>query len=158
MYHGDWFQEAARVAASLDTEPSMPRLCGRQTQRANAEADSPEEYYRRNLTVNFVDTLISEMDSRFGELQKKTVLGLKLVPAVMNDGESCTPQDLEWFIEDLPSPESLNSELHLWNLKWRNHSDPPGNIQTALKDCNKQLYPNVHTVLSICSVFSCDIL
>ena len=35
----------------------IPRTCGRQTQRSNIEADSPEVYYRRTLTIPLLDHL-----------------------------------------------------------------------------------------------------
>ena len=42
-----WFQMAVEIAEEVGTEkPSIPRMCNRQTQRLNVEADLPEVYYR----------------------------------------------------------------------------------------------------------------
>ncbi|XP_052268766.1 52 kDa repressor of the inhibitor of the protein kinase-like [Dreissena polymorpha] len=55
-YHNTWFQEVSTIADNLGVQPSQPRLCGRQTKRDNIEAATPELYYKRNLTIPFVDT------------------------------------------------------------------------------------------------------
>ena len=80
-HHNQWFYEAADIARQIGVEPCKP--CGRQTKRDNIDAASPEEYYRRNLTVPFLDTFIAEMGARFSELQSKASMGMKLVPKYM---------------------------------------------------------------------------
>ena len=60
------FQMAVEIAEEVGTEkPSIPRMCNRQTQRSNVEADIPEVYYRRSLTAPFLDHLLQEMEDRF---------------------------------------------------------------------------------------------
>lgn len=53
-YHADWFQMACNLASGLNTEPSIPRVCGRQTHRNNHPAESPEQYYKRTITIPFL--------------------------------------------------------------------------------------------------------
>jgi len=48
--HQDLYVEAVTLAASLWIQPSMPRVVQRQVHRANAQAATPEAYYRINLT------------------------------------------------------------------------------------------------------------
>lgn len=68
-----WYSNAVELSSDLDTEPSVPRTVSRQQHRANAPHDTPEEYYRRNLFVPFLDHITQEMSSRFGNTQKTAV-------------------------------------------------------------------------------------
>ena len=158
-HHNQWFYEAADIARQIGVEPCKPRTCGRQTKRDNIDAASPEEYYRRNLTVPFLDTFIVEMGARFSELQSKASMGMKLVPKNMTLSP-VTPADLEWFLPDLPAPNTLSAELHLWQQRWKNVSDDlPSTLQQTIQICDSVLYPNIHTILAISCVFpvtSCE--
>lgn len=64
VHHRQWYEEASDMALKVGTNPSMPRIVGRQTQLSNVVADSPEEYYRRSVTIPFVDHLLQEMNGR----------------------------------------------------------------------------------------------
>ena len=59
-----WYSNAVELSSDLGTEPSVPRTASRQQHRANAPHDTPEEYYRRNLFVPFLDHITQEMSSR----------------------------------------------------------------------------------------------
>ena len=45
-------------------------------------AESPEEYYRKNLAVPFIDHLITELVTWFSSQQKRAVSALYLVPSI----------------------------------------------------------------------------
>ena len=45
-YHAQWFSTITEMLSEVGIEPSVPRRCGRQTQRSNVPADSPSEYFR----------------------------------------------------------------------------------------------------------------
>lgn len=72
------------------------------------------EYYRRVVTVPFLDHLCSQMEERFSITQKKAYMGLSLVPDTIRS-------DKEWrervknvvnlYESDLPSPLTLQVEL-----------------------------------------------
>ena len=59
-----WYSNAVELSSDLATEPSIPRTASRQQHRANSPHDTPEEYYRRNLFVPFLDHITQEMSSR----------------------------------------------------------------------------------------------
>ena len=91
--------------------------------RVNAPASSSSEYYKRAVTIPFLDHLISEMSNRFNEHSLKVSRVMKLMPPNVYASESClTDGDLEDFLslysDDLPCRSTLNSELHCWYLKW----------------------------------------
>lgn len=60
------YSSAVRLAAKIQVEPSVPRVASVQRHRANTPAATPEEYYRRNLILPFIDGIISEINARYG--------------------------------------------------------------------------------------------
>ena len=73
------YQHAVRMAAAVDVVPSMPRVNGRQTNRANAPSSNPEDHYRINTAVDFVNHIRTQLDAKFGG---KTVTFIILTPTV----------------------------------------------------------------------------
>jgi hypothetical protein len=55
------------MAATADVELKMPRIVGRQTVGANAPSSPPEEHYRKNLYLPYIDHLLMELKSMFGD-------------------------------------------------------------------------------------------
>ena len=66
-HHGTWFTEVEKKCEAVGTEPSLPRLCGRQSHRSNTPAQTPSEYYRCTMTIPVLDHLLSDVKSRFSE-------------------------------------------------------------------------------------------
>ena len=61
-----WYEDSERIANELDIEVTMHRVCGRQTQRPNANrCANPCEYFRTNVAIPFLDYLLQELNSRF---------------------------------------------------------------------------------------------
>ena len=44
--------------------------------RDNVEAESPEDYFRKSITVPFLYCTLNEMNTRFTDLHARTALGL----------------------------------------------------------------------------------
>ena len=63
MHHRKWYDEAIEKAQHIDVTPHVPRLTGRQIQR-NVPTASADEYYRRSVTIPFIDHLLEELKSR----------------------------------------------------------------------------------------------
>ena len=64
MHHRQWYDEATAKGQHVNVVPHVPRLTGKQTQRNNVPATSPEEYYRRSVTLPFIDHLLVELRTR----------------------------------------------------------------------------------------------
>ena len=68
----------------------------------------------------------------------------------------------KFYGEDLPNSASLESELQLWQSKWRAEHNLASTLNTpekALVHADKDFYPNIHTLLSIMAtlpVTSCE--
>ena len=52
--HHALYEEAVTLARRVSVQPSMSRLVQRQAHRNNAPAPTPEDYYRINLTTDFL--------------------------------------------------------------------------------------------------------
>ena len=121
-------------------------------------------YYRRSLTIPFLDHLIKELEDRFSSNSKIATSGLCLVPSVMSkrDDWQANVKDLALLYQaDLPAPLSLTTELHCWKCKFVQYKPDklPGGPIDALNECDTRLFPNVSTQLKILStipVTSCE--
>ena len=72
--------------------------------RDNVEAEGPEDYIRKSITVPFLDLALNEMKSRFTDLHTRTALGLQMVPSIIeNNAPKLSPHP--------PSTESLDPPL-----------------------------------------------
>jgi hypothetical protein len=51
--------------------------------RDNVEAESPEDYFRKSITVPFLYCMLNEMKTRFTDLHARNALGPQLVPSII---------------------------------------------------------------------------
>ena len=87
-FHHDCFVYAKELAIKMDIEVKKPRTCQRQRFRQNAvgshnltQEEAAEEYFRINVTIPFVDQVITSMKSRFDGGQSLVIKGTMLIPA-----------------------------------------------------------------------------
>ena len=73
--YGRLFTRASEIAATVDVEPTKPRTAARQRGRANAPANSTQEYYRLNFFLPFVDHVLAHLKTRFSGEIKDALLG-----------------------------------------------------------------------------------
>jgi hypothetical protein len=59
------YNQAVHLAEEVGVEPIHPRCAGRQQHRNNAPSTTVQEYYLRNLTIPFVDSILTEIESQF---------------------------------------------------------------------------------------------
>ena len=159
--HLVWHEEAVLLGSSIGVTPSVPRRCGRQANRDNTPAEDSVSYYRRTLTIPFLDQLVTEMNARFSNAQQKAILGLSLVPAaISNEWKEKAQELMEFYREDLPDPESFLVEFHCWELKWKNYTgEKPKDPQETLPHTDCALFQNIRELLKItCTlpVTSCE--
>ena len=85
QFNHQCFERSAKICEPLDIEVKKPRICGRQIMRDNVEAESPEDYFRKSITVPFLYYTLNEMKTRFTDLHARTTLGLQLVPSIIEN-------------------------------------------------------------------------
>ena len=98
--------------------------------------------------------MISHLDNRFSDVQHRAIMALSIVPSVvMTDQEadsSLEEELIEHHHDDLPSPSTLQQELHMWKCKWK-----------LVKKADFQIYLQSHLnmLMSPCFqtfIYSCD--
>ena len=143
---------------SVGVEPSLPRLCGRQSHRSNVPAQTPSEYYRRTVTIPVLDHLLSEMEAQFSTHQETALLGLHLIPSILvtntvEELEQKIQPVKELYVRDLMD-DSFSVELHQWHLKWTKEKDLhgtealPNNLAFTLPQCSSY-FANIRILLHI---------
>lgn len=153
------YQQAERMGSSVNVHPSKPRSCAHQTNRPNAPAESLEDWYRINVAIPFIDHVITELDSKFTRLAKTASQLLSLVPSVMCDSNVNFSELIELYEDDLPSPELFDQEFSRWQHKFQTLDKKPSSCASAIKECDKDLFPNIFILLQIaCTipVTSCE--
>jgi len=144
---------ATTTARQANIEPSMPRVVGRQQHRSNVKAGTPKDYYKRALTIPLLDHLISEIDTYFDPNNDAVMSSLLcLLPALLVSREGNPVQAaLQYYADDLPSPQVFDVELFRWRHKWLNaDQDLPSSAVQALEECNHEFFPNV---ISCCACY-----
>ncbi|KAL2086371.1 hypothetical protein ACEWY4_017430 [Coilia grayii] len=152
VYHEFWFEEAALAAQSLGIPVRVPL---RHLRKCGTPEPQPESYYKEHLTVPVVSYVISELSDLFSETHLKVLRCLSLVPAVM--GQLKFAADVaeeaavaEVFRDDLPSPDTLATELQCWRVKWKHRSKGvplPDSIADTLRLSDVKFFPNLDALL-----------
>lgn len=154
------YKHAERVAATVNVQPNQPRICRQQLHHPNAAASTIEEWYQINAAIPFLDHIISDLSCRFSPLAKRSSTLLCLVPSVLcTDKNVSFSEILDMYSGDLPSPELFDQEISHWKHKFVSASVMPDTCASALKQCDKIMFPNIHTLLKIaCTipVSSCE--
>ena len=161
---GHIFRQAVQIADHVGIEPSLPRIARKQIHRSNPPYDTPEEYYRRTIAIPLLDSLLSELDTRFSALSQRATKLLFLVPTVM-----CSPSYrdekifdvVEMYKDDLLNPDIVDLELKIWKRKWTqaDPEDRPSSLAKTILKCDITRYPNLFILLKIAStlpVTSCE--
>jgi hypothetical protein len=65
QFNHQCFERSVEICELLDIEVKKPRICGRHIMRDNVEADCPEDYFRKSITVPFLDYALNEMKTSF---------------------------------------------------------------------------------------------
>ena len=114
-FHNTWFQSAVDMTKEVGLEEPSDV----QGKQFAIKAATPEEYYRRALTIPFLEHLITELQERFTAHVQKASSGLRLVPSIMRNSSSNNEEKVKEFINmyesDLPNPLTVNAELYQRN-------------------------------------------
>ncbi len=97
--------------------------------------------------------MISHLNNRFSDVQRKAIMARSSGPSVFvtdQEADSSLEEELiEHYHDDLPSPSTLQQELHMWKCKWKlveisglsdTHSSSP-------EHANESMFPNIQILL-----------
>lgn len=146
------YDEASKVATKHSIEITMPRIVKTQHHRSNTAASSPEEYYKLNLFLPFIDFIISELVTRFSAAEHSNIVALHgLIPAFANEDTETLMNAAEPYKKDIPGTFSeLRAEIDLWQRQWKNkpESELPRSASESILHAS-EFYPNIKTLLHI---------
>uniref|UniRef100_A0A3P8SPS0 THAP-type domain-containing protein n=1 Tax=Amphiprion percula TaxID=161767 RepID=A0A3P8SPS0_AMPPE len=159
--HTTWFEQAFQLATKVAPE----QVCF--SEDANSY-ESPEIYYRENLSVPLLQSLVDEMKYSFSDSHLKALSVLSLLP-------SCNPQPIlsestdkpfSLYLADLPEPEAAEQEINTWASVWREkYQDvaPPTSIAETLVHPESKSHPTVTLLLRLVAVLpsvsmECDLM
>lgn len=159
--HSTWFEQAFQLATKLAPE----QVCF--PEEANSY-DSPEIYYRENVSVPLLRSLIEEMRYSFSDSHLKALTVLSLLP-------SCNPQPIlpessdklySLYLADLPDPDTAEQEINDWATVWSekyHEVAPPASISESLLHPESKTHPTVTTLLRLVAVLpsigiECDLM
>ena len=156
-YHQRWFEDATQIAEFLHIEVKQPRYASRQTCRDNPPSETVSEYFKRSLTIPFVDHLGFQINFRFSEESLVSYSGLYIVPYKMLSAKSMWKENFfkcfNFYILDMPSPSSIQAEMDLWENHWKSCSSKlltiPSHISEVLKLPITKGFVNIYVALRI---------
>lgn len=155
------YAQSVRMAERVESTIGMPRIASRQQHRSNTEASSPCEYFQRNIAIPFLDHIIMCLNQQFSPSTIIATSLLGLVPSVLCSKEVSLAAAVNKYEADLPSPELFQMELKRWKNRYITMPprQRPTSPATAIKDCDKAMFPNISVLLQIaCTipVTSCE--
>lgn len=152
------FSSSSLMLTSIGSSIQIPRITGRQKNRANFPTSTPETYFRVSVFIPFIENFITQLDLRFVS-HRDILKGFQcLLPA---DPFICQPSNIkafealvEFYAQDLDTcKESLKSELNLWYKRLKRISEDGGSVPKTAADalgmCNKDITPNIFKLLEI---------
>ena len=80
--HHTLYEETVTLARCVSVQPSMPRVVQRQIHRNNAPAPTSEDYYRINLTTDFLKHALVQLDRRFEDDVFVCYKEFSLIPSI----------------------------------------------------------------------------
>ncbi|XP_029375732.1 uncharacterized protein LOC115054602 [Echeneis naucrates] len=160
-FHSTWFEQAFQLASKVAPE----HVCF--SEEAN-HYESPELYYKENLSVPLLKSLIDEMQYSFSEGHLKALSILSLLPScnpqpVLSDS---TDKPFSPYLKDLPEPEAAEQEINAWASVWsEQYQDvaPPTSIAETLVHPESKNHPTVSLLLRLVAVLpsvsmECDLM
>ncbi|KAM9847017.1 uncharacterized protein ACBR49_010268 [Aulostomus maculatus] len=157
--HATWFEQAFQLATKVAPE----QVCF--SEETNSY-DSPEIYYRENLSVPLLRSLIDEMKYSFSDSHLKALSVLALLPSCNPILSESIDKPFSLYLTDLPEPEAVEQEINAWAAVWREkYQDvaPPTSIAETLVHPESKSHPTVTLLLRLVAVLpsvsiECDLM
>ena len=86
--HNVWCNKATVISEAVGTVPAKPSTAGRQMHRENVSAESTSQYFKRTISIPFLDHLLNQIHARFSETNLDAMDALYAMPnSVMTNSE-----------------------------------------------------------------------
>jgi len=146
------YAKSVEIGTKHDVAATVPRVVARQRHRGNAPANTPSEYWKRNLYLPFVDHLITELTDRL-VINEDRFSAQYLIPSELSGLTAETITRIhETFGGDIPASDKqeFEQEVQRWKARWNIHGDKPATLADTLR-CIRELtlYPNIYRCIEI---------
>ena len=141
----------------IDGEDRMPGIIPGRQSRPNPEVQSPKGYWRVTVTIPFLDSIITELESRFGSEKRAHYELCALIPEILREVEReklsavASVLQLKWK-HLMPYEDIFDSEL----FRWKNHCEGLKETKSITRllceDADPVFFPNVRELLCILAV------
>ncbi|CAI6345265.1 unnamed protein product [Macrosiphum euphorbiae] len=142
------------LALKVGAEITMPRTCGRQTNRVNVNAKDPEEYYKISIFIPFLDNLINQLHYRFDKRLQQMMPLEGLIPTNFGHYDDTSILAAASVYENdfsVSMMSCLKAEIFIWKKQWESETNLPGSAVEALQHCT-ELLPNVKKLLQLATM------
>ncbi|KAK2717076.1 hypothetical protein QYM36_007277 [Artemia franciscana] len=158
------FEQVKELSDKIQLAVEVPRIKQRQVHRNNPPHTTPEEYYRRVVFIPMLDSVISDLKSRFS---RDTLNSFRSTVLQRSNIVNCTDDLLQSSVKEIsrrygqllgltvPSTRAtlILAEVHLWTRRWlrvkREGGIIPSSVEETAKECDRHLYPYVSSLLDI---------
>ena len=145
------FEKMSTMVAMTNSDAvlEIPRRCGKQSQRNNEPADTPKQYYKIAVYIPFLDSLLQQFTTRFGDLAQQAIRALSLIPS--NIGQQDEISSLDYYRDDMPSPDTLRQEVVMWRAMWKSQQMKATTLAGTISDSRAcaTMYPNITTIINL---------
>ncbi|XP_050301517.1 uncharacterized protein LOC126739760 [Anthonomus grandis grandis] len=134
---------------------SIPRTAERQQHRSNHPSKSPSEFWRRSITIPYLDSIINSLEIRFSEENRPSFTLLKLHPAQM---KNISLEELEEACEEFKNVygvTNMHNEIELWKNICE---EKPESVKMSVVDILKEtddFFPEIKKALQILVALPC---
>lgn len=148
----DIYKTSSLMLEKVGEEIRIPRIVARSVHRGNIASDSPEEHFKKNLYLPFLDHVRTQLKERFQKHKSLITAIQKIIPAYSSDA---TVEELRMCVEFykaiLPEHSTFEAEFSIWKNKWMkvDSKSRPVNVLDAFAACDEQFFPNVKKLLQV---------
>ena len=137
------FAQCVRLGQQVGIAESMPRITGRQCHRSNPPSKSPEEYFRKAITIPLLDHVQSTLESQFSAAALVSVSLIGIVPSICCTREVSLDDALVTYADDLPSAELFEPEFCRWKRKFQDmpEEERPSSLAQATRSVTRTISP-----------------
>ena len=79
------------------------------------------DYYHETVTTQFLDHIIVEIEIRLGDAPTNVTKGFSIIPSSFINKYQTKWKKLNIYGGDLPEMNSLQTELLMWEVFWKDH-------------------------------------
>ena len=127
------FIKVVEMANDCGTTIQIKVRCKQQTNKENYEGE-PKDFYRNSIFIPYLDNLISQLESRFHQINLSAMPALHLIPKNLDSLTKEFQTDiLTYYGEELQNTDCLEQEVRLWKRFWSLSEEQPSTAHETVK-------------------------